>query len=124
MQCIANEPNFAHYYTTSYRYEIPNVEDVENYSNHESAAVNIFERINKKRDYNKSPKKYNYKSYKKRETRTIVTDNNRDENVGLYRNLSSINRDRDNKNNGDKLRDRKVKKDVASVVWSLSSDDI
>lgn len=119
MQCVAKEPNFAHYYSTSYRYELPNVEhtNLEDYSNFETSTINIFERIDKKRDYHKSPKKYNYRAQKKRD----VKPENKAENVGLYRNLNDDNKY--SKDTGNRLRDRKIRKNVEPVVWSLSSAD-
>lgn len=135
MQCVANEPNFAHYYTTSYRYDISdngNFETDEDYSNYVSSTIDIFERTDKRKEYYKSPiKKYNYKSHKRRDTRNNQTTDKIQERVGLYRNLNNVNGElirehsegRPGKNGGNNFHTRKMRKSTEPAIWSLPSHE-
>lgn len=141
MQCVAEEPNFKHYYSTSYRYEITNLQqtEYEDYSSYSSASVDIFEKIDKKKEYNKSPKRSHYKMYKQRDDNYRPNKSynlHKQENVGLYRNLNNIdfnknavnnvdiNEDNINRNKDTKniVKPKKVKITTESTAWSLPSD--
>lgn len=125
MQCVASEPNFAHYYCTSYRYEDTNLgcANFEEFCGSDSASIGFFEGNQWKKEADKSPKKSNYKTNRRRDY------NKKLENVGLYRNLGVAQNSGEygahveqKLNDRSGLRTRKVGKFVEPVKWSLPSE--
>lgn len=94
MQCVSHETSFSHYYTPVYKFslldssseqlEMNVVEELED----ENLAVPVDEE-NLKYFSSKSPKKirFNEKKMKRTHERNPVSAENKQENVGLYRNL-------------------------------------